>query len=199
MRKLMLRPAAAATLIVLTLAGCDKKETADSGKGDAAPAQAAPADVGSGGDMGPRAGLWETRIVLEKVDMPGKESQMTAMMNKAQGKERMGTNCLTPEQAKTAGKGALFKQTAPGCSFEKFDMAGGKIDASLHCVNQMGDRTTTMVGTYGADAYQLRVTNSGKMEGGQAISTSMAISARRIGECTPDSKAPAYGTPQETP
>ena len=187
MRHFPCRPYAmlAKGLVALALSGCGKGLGGDAGKKDGPMAAGVVPHVIDSA-MSPRAGQWEMHMVLEKMDMPGAmaggNAQMRAMVDRDKPKERVGYTCLTPEQAE-GGKGAMFSQAAPGCTYQKFEMGHGHIDARLHCVNAMGDLVTTMTGDYAADSYKVRVTNSGKSNTGKNIATSMTVTANRTGTC----------------
>lgn len=163
----------------LLLAACSSGESVDAK--NETPAEVASKVAASG--MLPRPGRWEGTLKLTSMDMPGMPAATREAMNKSLGAVQRQTTCLTAEQA---GKmdGSFFQKAAPGCTYEKFTMEGGKIDAVMVCPPGAGPTRMAMNGTYGADAYDLKISGSGEMTKGVAMNMAMEVSSRRIGDCT---------------
>jgi hypothetical protein len=136
-----------------------------------------------------RAGLWESKVTIEQFDVPGMPPEMIRRMKTmmAENQEHDFQTCLTPEDVKRP-KEDFFAGENKSCRYEHFTMAGGKIDAAMHCGGKGGGtQVMQMAGTYSPDSYQMQT--SMKMEGGRSPGTAMAmtmrIEAQRVGECKP--------------
>ena len=64
-------------------------------------------------------------------------------------------------------------------------MGNGKIDAVMKCSSQGMAQTMAMQGTYGPDAYQMRMSMDAKAGSGPpgGMTMTMRVDAKRIGEC----------------
>ena len=132
-------------------------------------------------DVKPNPGRWQTTMKLEKMEMPGMTPQMQEQLKRASAMSKDIVTCLTPEQVNRPNAG-FFGAQESGCTYQHFTMAGGNIDAEMTCNRGAMQMHMTMQGTYSPDSYNIRVTNQGDM-GGRPMSTTMAMEARRVGEC----------------
>jgi hypothetical protein len=134
-----------------------------------------------------RPGLWQSKVVIEQVDMPGMPPDIAQRMKAgmAQNQPHEYKSCLTAEDVKRP-KEDFFAGKHNECRYDHFDMGGGKIDALMHCHGEGGGQTMQLAGTYSADSYQMQM--STKVEGGgpdeKGMAMRMRVDARRIGECT---------------
>jgi hypothetical protein len=135
-----------------------------------------------------RPGLWESKVTVEKFEMPGMPPEMSQRMKTmmAQNQEHNSQNCLTPEDVKRP-KEDFFAGKNNECRYDHFTMGGGKIDAAMRCGGKHGEsQVMQMAGTYSPESYQMQT--SMKMEGGSTPEGSMAmtmrIEARRVGQCS---------------
>ena len=136
-----------------------------------------------------RPGLWESRVTIEKLDIPGMPAEMAQRMKvmMAENREHGFQNCLTPEDVKRP-KEDFFAGKHNNCRYEHFTMAGGKIDAAMNCGGKDGEtQVMQMAGSYSPDSYQMQT--SMKMAGGAGpqgnMDMTMRIEAQRVGECKP--------------
>jgi len=102
-------------------------------------------------------------------------------------KQHMGTtqtfaSCLTPEEA-AKPKADFFQGKDSGCTYEKFSMGDGKVDAVMTCGRGGSSQKMTMMGTYGEQSYDMKVTADGEAGPGMPMSMAMSISSRRVGDC----------------
>ena len=88
-----------------------------------------------------RPGLWESKVTIEKFDMPGMPPEMAQRMKTmmAQNQEHDFQSCLTPEDVKRP-KEDFFAGKNNKCRYDHFTMGGGKIDAAMHCGGKDGER-----------------------------------------------------------
>lgn len=131
-------------------------------------------------------GRWESTMTIDHLDIPGMPPGMAAKMNGHMGKGRSFVSCLTPEEVRKPKEG-FFGGGDGACRYDRFMMAGGKIDAVMTCVGEGARRRMTMAGTYSADSYSMAMTSEGKGDAGNpmgSMSMKMRMTARRTGACT---------------
>lgn len=175
------------TACALPLAACNKSPQVN--ERDASVAEVAKkVREASGEESFIRPGLWESKVTVEKFEMPGMPAEMQSRMKTmmAQNQEHGSQSCLTPEDVKRP-KEDFFAGKNNQCRYDHFTMGGGKIDAAMRCDGKGGEsRVMEMAGTYSTDSYRMQT--SMKMEGGSApegaMAMTMRIEARRVGECT---------------
>lgn len=131
------------------------------------------------------AGQWETVVEITEADMPGMPSEMLKQMT---GRKNNMSHCLTPEQAEKNAE-ELFKKQGDGqCTYQRFSMAGGKIDAQMRCTGgqQGGAAEIAMTGNYTADTYEtateMKISNP-QMPNGGVMTMKAHTTARRTGDC----------------
>jgi hypothetical protein len=133
-------------------------------------------------EVKPRPGRWQGTFKLESMEMTGMPPQAREAMKKSMGAEQTYFTCLTPEQAMKPDA-SFFQKSAPGCVYNHFSMAGGKLDAKMTCPAGNGPTEMTMAGTYGETDYDLKITGKGELQKGMAMNMSLAIAMHRVGEC----------------
>ncbi len=130
-------------------------------------------------------GRWESTMKIESMDMPGMPPEAKAMMDKSLLAERHLATCLTPEQA-AKPKGDFFNQGKSGCIFDHFTMADGKLDGAMTCNQGAEKMTMTMAGQYSPDSYEVHTTSKVSMPGGRAMTSTVAMTSHRTGDCKGD-------------
>ena len=135
-----------------------------------------------------RPGLWESRVTIEQLSVPGMPTEMAAKMKSMMGEQASmaSRQCLTPEDVKRP-KADFFDKGGKECRYDRFNMGNGKIDAQMRCGGSGATQVMQMAGTYSPDSYQMRMSN--KMEASAqgangAMDMRMRVDARRVGECT---------------
>ncbi|WP_374147831.1 DUF3617 domain-containing protein [Sphingomonas sp. 28-63-12] len=199
----MMRQAMVVIAGALALAGCGEQSTRESAAvtGTVSVKNASMAEVGAqviaanqAGDMF-QPGHWRGTVRIADIAlngaMPGIEKLPPAMRARMQARMAEGhgfDSCLTPEEAADARK-ALAKNQRSDCSYDHFDMTGGKIDAAMSCKVGAALQKMTMTGTYSRTEYRLisQASGGGGSPAG-AMSMKMEITAHRIGDCAPGAK-----------
>lgn len=130
------------------------------------------------------AGQWDTTVEVTEASMPGMPPEMLKQMT---SQKRTISHCMTKEEAEKSAEEMFKKQGDGTCSYQRFSMAGGKIDAMLTCSggDKGGKSEIAMSGTYTADSYQtateMKITNA-QMPGG-AMTMKAKSSGKRTGDC----------------
>ena len=134
-----------------------------------------------------RPGLWESKVTIEKFDVPGMPPEMAQRMKTmmAENQEHGFQTCLTAEDVKRP-KEDFFAGKNKECRYEHFTMGDGKIDAEMRCGKDAGSQTMRMAGTYSPDSYQMQMATQVETSNGdqQAMQMQMRVEAHRVGECT---------------
>ena len=160
------------------LAGCGSNDTveAENVSAESVAEQVAKAD------LTPQAGRWESTMTIEKMEIGGMLPEAQKAMKDHMGTTQTFTSCLTPEEA-AKPKADFFQGKDSGCDYEKFSMGDGKIDAVMTCQENGHSQKMTMMGTYGEQSYDMKVTADGEAGPGMPMSMAMSITSRRVGEC----------------
>ena len=177
MRHVLLIAVAAAAL-----GACNREPKVDAK--DATPEEVAAKVKEAGMDqIAIRPGLWQSKVTINKVEVPGAPPEMAAAMQGKTSEER--TYCLTPEEAKKPNEN-FFAGNRDECRYDHFTMSGGKIDAAMRCTHEQMTQQIDFSGSYTPDAYQMAMDT--KVAGGPremaGMSMSMKVESKRVGECS---------------
>lgn len=167
------------SLAALALAGCSSGADSDGdGKvsNDEAAAETAKATL-------PEPGLYKISVEIEEMNIPGMPAGMAEQMKKSTAAQMTVENCLTE-----ADRENMVKEMAPKgdeCTYDKYDLSGGKIDAKMTCKTpDGGTAVTTMAGTVSSTGVEMVMENT--ITGGSAQAGThmkMRMKNQRIGEC----------------
>lgn len=123
-------------------------------------------------------GEWEIHSKVTAVAMSGMSAEMMRAM---QGRDVVIRHCVTPEQAEKNPED-LFKASDGKCSFSRFSMKGGKLDAVMQCAQPRGKMIGTIRGSYTPVSYQAQ--SQMEMTGPHGkMSMASTGSGKRIGAC----------------
>ena len=128
-------------------------------------------------------GLWESKVSVLDVTMPGIPPQYAERMKEELAKHRNDSNrhCIKPEDVKKPKEG--FFGADKSCRYEHFTMGGGKIDIAMVCKQENMMQTTNMSGTYTPTTYSMDMSSVGTGPQ-QGMRMKMHVDSKRIGECT---------------
>ena len=121
-------------------------------------------------------GQWEMISVTKSVEMPNAPPQVAKMMA---GRTTTVRRCITPREAADGGREMM--KAKPSCTFGRYIMAGGKIDAEMTCSQAGGTMTAVTTGTYTPTTMSSMTRMSIKGPAPMTITTSM--SGKRVGGC----------------
>ncbi|AOH85522.1 hypothetical protein AWL63_17850 [Sphingomonas panacis] len=136
-------------------------------------------------------GKWETAVEILSVDGPGVPPEMATAM-KQQMKAQKVETCLTPEQAEKPPQDMFG--AAKNCTYEKFEMGGGKMSGTLVCKGApgmpAGEMRASMSGNFASTSYDITSESTMNMPaapGGAAtggkVTTKTHVTGKRIGAC----------------
>lgn len=178
---------ALAMLAIVALAACNSEPQVDAKNASVAEVAEQVRKSGAGESF-VRAGLWESKVTVEQLDVPGMPPEIAGRMKEmmAKNQPKAFQNCLTPEDVKKP-KEDFFAGQNKDCRYDRFTMGNGKIDAVMRCGSEQATQVMQMAGTYSPDAYQMQMSNKveAAAEGAQgAMAMRVRVDAKRIGECT---------------
>lgn len=129
--------------------------------------------------MKPQPGLYKSTVTMTGLEIPGMPA---GMADHGAGLTTTTEDCLTQEEV-DKGYEALVKQGQDGeCSYERFDMAGGKIDAVMVCASQGRNARMEMTGTTTPTSADLSATMAMDFDGSQGT-MSFTAKHERVGDC----------------
>ena len=130
-------------------------------------------------------GRWEGTMTINEMKMPKLPADAQAKLAGKIGGTQPIVSCVTEEDVRA--KRAFFtgdKGDDKSCTYNRFTMGGGKIDAAMTCKNDGGNMTATMTGTFSPDAYHMQMaSNTDSSSPYAAMSMKMTINAKRTGAC----------------
>jgi hypothetical protein len=130
-----------------------------------------------------KPGKWQSTVTIDQMSMPGIPPDAQAQMKKMISGTHTTETCLTPEEAKKPN--ANFFSANDQCRYDHFTMAGGKVDAEMHCSQGGTSQVMQMNGSYSADSYEMHMQSTSQGgPAGKSINMKMTVTAKRIGECT---------------
>jgi len=183
MKRLVFAAAASALLASCGTEAEESTDGADAG-GEAASGDLSMAEVAERAEAAsvkPQPGLYRSQVELVDADIPGAPAQAMEMMRGMM--DRSFEYCLTPEEAE-GGYEQMADQSQEGdCSFQKFDIDGGDIDAAMTCDGGGGPVSMTMQGTGTETSADFTMSMKGNMGGTGEGSMTIRAQHERIGEC----------------
>lgn len=127
-------------------------------------------------------GEWETTAVITDMDVSGLPASATRA---ATGTPTTTRHCITPEQAARPDAKILSGTRDGHCSYQRFSMAGEKIDAAMTCTppGAPGKMAMTLTGGYSPTAFAMGTTIKTDLPGNMAMTMKASVKGRRIGAC----------------
>ena len=179
----MLRPLLALVLASATLSACGSAADDEAAGDETNVISTEEVENELGGAMSRgeffEAGEWETRVEITDLDAPGLSDEARAVTIEEFSENRFRT-CLSPEDVKRPDA-RFFTGEGSDCTYERFSLADGKLDSSMTCRVEGVAQKITLAGDYGPRAFALDM--RANTLGDEGFSTTMNVSARRIGDC----------------
>lgn len=132
-------------------------------------------------------GQWKTTVEIVSVDMPGLPPAQKAMMDQQMAAHKTTTveNCVTKADAEKP-PAKMFGGDGQ-CTFERYQVSGGKMDGKMTCApkGMPGKMEMSMTGSFSSTKYA--VETESKMSGAPGlpgdVTTKTRITGERVGEC----------------
>lgn len=168
---------AALGLALSACSGGDDVSTADAdtdSDGSVSVLEAAQA-AESAGMVKPKAGQYRADMTMSGLEgLPGGQTE---------GMKTSVEYCLTQEEA-DAGFEQMMKEGQPGeCTYDRFNIAGGKIDAAMTCKTGEGEAKMEFAGTANETSSDMTVKMVQNVPGVGEIKMNIDAKHQRIGEC----------------
>jgi hypothetical protein len=135
-------------------------------------------------DMKIEPGQWEATNEIVSASAPGVPADALKSMV---GQKSTVSNCITPEQAAKPSANFLAAQQNNNCTYQDWDMEGGKMTGTMTCegAGMPGKVIMKMTGDYAPTAYNLDMDmNTTGLPGGMTMTIKAKTTGRRVGECT---------------
>lgn len=172
MRRIIMAAAGAALL-----AGCSGGGNADAdGNGEVSMKEAAKKAEG----LKPQAGQYKAVITMTGINIPGMPPEMAGHGG---GMTTTTEYCLTQAEV-DKGYQEMMKRGQNGeCTYESFNLAGGKLDAVMLCKTGEGDARMTMNGTATPTTFDFTATMAMKFADAPEGTMTFTAKHERLGDC----------------
>lgn len=176
--------AIATAVLALALAGCGNNADAD-GDGKISMDEAASEMEKNGEAIRPDPGLYRGTTELVNLEVPNAPPEAKQMLEAMLGGEPQTMEfCLTKEEAEKGFEKMAKESQGEDCSFEKFDVAGGNIDAVMTCAAPGdGKARVELKGKGTRTSSEMTMVMDAKGPDGQTMKMTMKTSQERIGDC----------------
>lgn len=162
----------------LLLAGCSGGTEVD-GDGDgsisAGEAAKAAADIPK-----PEPGLYRATITMTGIDVPGMGANM---QGHGGGMTTTSESCLTPADVEQGFEEMMKRGQDGSCRYEKFTVAGGKLDAVMLCQTGQGEARMEMKGTATPTGSDFDASMKMDLDGMGNGTMRFSAKHERIGDC----------------
>jgi hypothetical protein len=177
-------------LAALALAACNQGPSVS--LTNASPEEAAKAIEASGaGQAQMRPGKWESKIEVLEMEMPGMEGMPPEFAQKMKTelmKARTVSTCMTEDDLKQRNSKIFTGDKNNKCTFDRYNLSGGKIDAVMTCPGDRGTMKMQMTGTFAAESYALEQSMDMAGPDGKNLHSKSRVSGKRIGDCAAGEK-----------
>jgi Protein of unknown function (DUF3617) len=132
-------------------------------------------------------GRWESTVTIKEVSMPGLPPEATAQMKAQMGKSQSVISCVTEADVKKPSADFFAGGASKDCRYDRFAMAGGKVDAAMTCNRGGASQKMKMTGSYSPESYNMAMESQASGAGAPGTMTmKMEMAATRAGECRGD-------------
>ncbi len=134
----------------------------------------------------PQPGQYSLKVELTEFDVPNMPEQMKGQMRTAMESGFAQTNsyCMTAEQAEKGPRAMAEQMNNAPCTYSRFEVNGGKLDAEGTCKGQDGmEGKIAMQGETTATSSTMTVNMEQGLPGGTKANIGMKMTSERTGEC----------------
>lgn len=177
-------------LPLLSLAACSQEPSVTAENASMEEVAAKVRDAGGGGYQ-MRPGEWVSEARIQSIEIPGMPPAAAEQMKAMMAKQVHGNKfCLTPEMASKPSED-FFNGGNSGCTYDHFEMAGGKVSGTMRCGKSDASQVISFDGTYSADNYQMHMNSTVTGSPRGPMKMEMTIGSKRLGDCQPASSGAA--------
>ena len=176
---------AAAALAALAACGSAPKADGPGATADGSDRSVAAELAAAGADLPrPDPGLYRTTVQIVEFDMPGAPKGAAEMMRGSMKQDRASEYCLTPADVAKGYEEMVRRSQQGDCTFKRFDLDEGKIDAAMTCRPGRGSASDiTMSGKAGRTSSDMNITMKMELPGMGQSTMRMKSRSERIGPC----------------
>ena len=169
---------------LLLLAAACSRETGRNADGKLSEAEVS----AEAGKLRLEPGAWETTTRITAMDVQGLPQSATQA---ATGTRTTTTNCITPAMAGRPDADILSGTKDGNCTYQRFSMAGDRIDAAMTCrpAGAPGAMTMTLAGTHSATGFAMGMDMKTDLPGNMAMNMKASVSGKRTGDCSGNGEA----------
>jgi hypothetical protein len=173
-----------ASIAAFGLAACGGAQQDDGGAaGDSSISTEDVAAMANANAIRPDAGQYRVTMEVLEVDIPGAPEGAASMMRNMMGGQTH-TYCLRQEDVEKGFEEMARQGQEGSCSFQRFDVDGGRFDAEMICKdNGQGSMTMTMQGQGTRTSSEVDMTMKGNLAGMGDSTIRMRAQHERIGDC----------------
>jgi hypothetical protein len=173
MKRIIIAAAGAALI-----AGCSGGNADADGNGEVSMKEAAKKAEAEG--LKPQAGQYKAVITMTGIEIPGMPAEM-----KGHGAGMVTTTeyCLTQAEVDKGFEEMMKRGQNGECSYESFNLAGGKMDAVMVCKTPQGDARMTMNGTVTPTTSDFTASMAMKFPDAPEGTMTFAAKHERVGDC----------------
>lgn len=169
---------AAAAASALLLAGCSGGDADTDGNGEVSMKEAAKVAKAQG--LKPEAGQYKAVITMTAINIPGMPPEMAGHGG---GMTTTTEYCLTQADVDKGFEEMMKRGQNGECSYERFNLAGGTMDAVLVCKTPDGDARMTLNGTVTPTTSDFTATMAMNMAGTEGGTMTFTAKHEKVGDC----------------
>lgn len=160
------------------LAACSGGNADADGDGEVSLKEAA--DKAKAEEVKPQPGLYRLTVTMTDIEFPGMPAEMKGH---GAGATTTSENCLTQADV-DKGYEEMLKQGQDGeCKFEKFNLAGGTLDAVMVCKTPEGESRMAMTGSTTPTSSEFTATTKINFDGMGEGTMKFTAKNERVGDC----------------
>ncbi len=160
-------------------AGCSGAGDADAdGSGEVSLKEAA--KKAEAGGLKPEAGLYKATITMTGIEIPGMPAEMAGH---GAGMTTTTEYCLTQEEVDKGFEEMMKRGQNGECSYERFNLDGGDLDAVMVCKTPEGTARMEMTGTATPTTSDFNATMAMNVDGMGEGTMKFVAKHERVGDC----------------
>lgn len=170
---------------VLMLGACGEKAREDAGagaNGAAAPSQSEIERLVENA-VRPQPGQYRTSAELLEMNFPGVPRQIADAMKQQMSGSQGHQYCLTAADVEKGLEESVRRSQTGDCDYERFNVAGGRVDAVMTCREQGREARVTLAGTSGRTSSDMTMAMETEMPGLGKGTIRMRMRTARVGDC----------------